>query len=241
MISIKNQVPSIYYDASRDFQVLGHLYEVVLNYVKTNADMLYLLPSGITEDTRVIELLATTLGFKLRRNYDKAQLAALVSIFPQLLKIKGTLRAVNLAGDALVKASGVPGMFASEIKDHVLTIRIPIELSDITLFLDLLPYILPFGLRVSIVRNTIIKHELTTSVGATSVMRKALPGVERFVERHPLGLANISSKGDLAIEYSDSSFIDQDTNKVISGQLGASPIIRYEPPSAATQDKEEST
>ena len=135
MISIKNQVPSIYYDASRDFQVLGHLYEVVLNYVKTNADMLYLLPSGITEDTRATELLATTLGFKLRRNYDKAQLAALVSIFPQLLKIKGTLRAVNLAGDALVKASGVPGMFASEIKDHVLTIRIPIELSDITLFL----------------------------------------------------------------------------------------------------------
>ena len=42
MIRIKDQIPSIYYDASRDFQVLGHLYEVVLNYVKTNADMLYL-------------------------------------------------------------------------------------------------------------------------------------------------------------------------------------------------------
>ncbi len=248
MISIKNQVPGIYYDASRDFQILGHLYEVVLNYVKTNADMLYLLPNGIEEDTRATELLATTLGFKLRRNYDKAQLAALVSIFPQLLKIKGTLKAVNLAGDALVKASGVPGMFASEIKDHVLTIKIPIELSDITLFVDLLPYILPFGLRVSIVRNTVVKHELTTSVGATSVMRVALPGNEKFVERHPLGLAEVSSNsnGDLAIEYSDYSFIDTDrysftdlnTNTVISGQLGASPIIAYNDP---TTKKEENT
>jgi hypothetical protein len=238
MISIKNQIPDIYYDASRDFQILGHLYEVALNYVKTNADMLYLLPNGIEEDTRATELLATTLGFKLRRNYDKAQLAALVSIFPQLLKMKGTLKAVNLAGDALVKASGVPGMFASEINDHVLTIKIPIELSDITLFIDLLPYILPFGLRVNIVRNTVIKRELTTSVGATSVMRIAFPGNEQFVERHPLGLTNVvSSEGNLAIEYSDYSFINSDKyshtafndNTVISGQLGALPIIALEP------------
>ena len=51
MINIKNQLPNIYYDTSRDFQILGHLYEVVLNYVKTNADMLYLLPNSIEEDT----------------------------------------------------------------------------------------------------------------------------------------------------------------------------------------------
>ena len=32
MINIKNQIPSIYYDASRDFQILGHLFEVVLKH-----------------------------------------------------------------------------------------------------------------------------------------------------------------------------------------------------------------
>ena len=145
MITIKNQIPSIYYDASRDFQILGHLYEVVLNYSKTNADMLYLLPNGLKEDPRITELLATTLGFKLRRNYDKEQLAALVSIFPQLLKVKGTKRAIDLVGNALVKASGVPGSFTSELKDHVLTVKIPVELTDITLFMDLLPYILSWN------------------------------------------------------------------------------------------------
>jgi hypothetical protein len=233
MINIKNQLPNIYYDASRDFQILGHLYEVVLNYTKTNADMLYLLPNGIEEDTRATELLATTLGFKLRRNYDKDQLAALVSIFPQLLKAKGTLRAVNLAGNALVKASGVSGMFSSEMNDHVLTVRIPIELSDITLFIDLLPYILPFGIKVSIIRNTVIKREVTTSVGTSTVMRKALPGLGKHVERHPLGLTNISNNGtnydDLFVEYSDYSFINPENDTVTSGQLGASPIIAYEP------------
>jgi len=242
MISIKNQVPNIYYDASRDFQVLGHLYEVTLNYIKTNADMLYLLPNGIEEDTRATELLATTLGFKLRRNYDKAQLAALVSIFPQLLKIKGTLAAVNLAGDALVKASGVPGMFSSKIEEgHILTINIPIELSDITLFIDLLPYILPFGLRVSIVRNTVLKRELNTAVGALAVMRKAF-SVAAQNEASELGLAKISSNGDLKVKYSDVNYIGPNTNEPIAGQLGASPITAYEPQeySLDTQ-KEENT
>lgn len=242
MISIKNQVPSIYYAASRDFQVLGHLYEVVLNYNKTNADLLYLLPNNIDVDPRLTELLATTLGFKLRRNYDKAQLAALVSIFPRLLKVKGTLTAVELAGNALVKAAGVSGTFESQldVQNHVLTIKIPIELSDITLFTDLLPYILPFGIRVSIVRITVLKREVTTAVGTAVSMRKALPTIHSESEhwqQHPLGLAKTSSitvedsNGNevdkLYVDYSESSLIGND-NKAIAGLFGASPIIAFD-------------
>lgn len=229
MISIKNQIPNIYYDASRDFQVLGHLYEVVLNYSKTNADMLYLLPNGIETDTRAIELLATTLGFKLRRNYDKAQLAALVSIFPRLLKMKGTITAVNLAGNALVKASGVPGTFASDLdpKDHVLTIQIPIELSDITLFIDLLPYILPFGIRVSIVRRTVITEKISTPIGAMAVMRKSLPSSTITEPIHTLGLARVSADAT-ALDYSNSNFINPDNHEAIAGLFAASPIIAFD-------------
>lgn len=233
MINIKNQLPNIYYDASRDFQILGHLYEVVLNYVKTNTDMLYLLPNGIEEDTRATELLATTLGFKLKRNYDKEQLAALVSIFPQLLKLKGTKQAIDLAGNALVKASGVSGAFTSEIKDHILTIKIPIELSDITLFLDLLPYILPFGLRASIVRTTTIVQSVSLPIGTTSVVKIATPSTEDKTENglvkfmpHPLGLAKISEDGT-AVNYSN-TFIDSD-GKAVAGLFGTSPIIAFNP------------
>ncbi len=269
MINIKNQLPDIYYDASRDFQILGHLYEVVLNYVKTNADMLYLLPNGIEEDTRATELLATTLGFKLRRNYDKEQLAALVSIFPQLLKIKGTKRAIILAGNALVKASGVPGAFDCDLnnKSHILTIKIPIELSDITLFLDLLPYILPFGLRTTIIRTTAIPQQTSLPVGTASVVRIALPSMDAKLEggeakylMHPLGLAEISgtsedtlsvdygykyqdSEGNSLVDYCSHRLIDSE-GKAIAGLFGTSPIIAFNPtnPSSstrATADKEE--
>lgn len=228
MINIKDQLPSIYYDASRDFQVLGHLYEVVLNYIKTNADMLYLLPNGIEVDTRTTELLATTLGFNLKRNYDNAQLAALVSIFPQLLKIKGTKRAIDLAGNAFVKASGAPGVFKSNLENHILTAYIPTEVSDITLFIDLLPYILPAGIRVSIIRSTTLVEKIELPLDTEVVMQKALPKIESNAE-HPLGLARISQNNtDLAVYYSNSDFISE-TGDAIAGTFGASPIITFKP------------
>lgn len=226
MINIKNQVPSVYYDASRDFQVLGHLFEVVLNYTKTNADMLYLLPDGITTDARATELLAMTLGFKLKRNYDKAQLAALVSIFPRLLKIKGTIQAIELAGNALVKAAGVQGSFTSQLTGNVLTVKIPQELTDITLFMDLLPYILPFGIRVSIIRTTVISKRVSLDLGATSVVQKLLPGYNRWAEPYPLGLAQLSEDG---LEYSDTGFIDDENNLIAAGLLGATPVMTFDP------------
>ncbi len=246
MISIKNQIPSVYYDASRDFQVLGHLYEVVLNYSKTNADMLYLLPTGVEADTRTTELLAMTLGFKLRRNYDKAQLAALVSIFPRLLKVKGTLGAINLVGNALVKAAGISGEFSSELVEHVLTIKIPIELSDITLFMDLLPYILPFGIRVSIVRSTVRRTTVSTNLNTATVLRQVRTGMKTThgeLVQHPLGLANIARDDNdgLYIEYSESNFVLDDNTPNV-GLFGTSPIIALELPEsspAATNITEE--
>jgi hypothetical protein len=238
MIKMYDQVPLIYNNASRDFQILGHLYEVVLNYTKTNADMLYLLPNDVEADTRSTELLATTLGFRLRRNYDKEQLAALVSIFPTLLKVKGTLKAVDLAGNALVKASGIPGTFTSELDEdaHILTVKIPIELSDITLFMDLLPYILPCGIRVSVVRSTAIQRKITLPINTASVVRMARAGLNKF-DPHPLGLAQITANNNiLSVEYSDSGFVNSDST-VVAGHLGDSPVLSFMPGPQNTKTK----
>lgn len=153
MINFYNQVPSVYTNASRDFQYLSWLINIVLNSVKHNVDDLYDLPNT-KADPRLIELLAMTLGFKVKRNYNQKQLAALVSIIPRILKYKGTTEAITLAGKALIKASGATGMFDCEIKNNCLEILLPEELVDTTLFMDLLPYILPAGITCRVVRKT---------------------------------------------------------------------------------------
>ena len=44
MIKLRNLTPDVYYNESRDFQFIGRLFDVVLNSVKTEADLLYNVP-----------------------------------------------------------------------------------------------------------------------------------------------------------------------------------------------------
>ena len=166
MINFYKQVPTIYSSASRDFQYLSWLINVVLNSVKHNIDDIYHLPGNKT-DSNLAELLALTLGFKIRRNYDQAQLISLASIIPSILKNKGSLRAVQIAGNALVRSSGATGIFEVLVEDGQIEVIFPKELVDITLFMDILPYILPAGMSCKVTRKTVKDINVTTELDYT--------------------------------------------------------------------------
>ena len=56
MIQTKHLTPTIYTKMSRDFQLLGSLYDVILNNVKTNADLIYHLPLGVSNTLDTMDL-----------------------------------------------------------------------------------------------------------------------------------------------------------------------------------------
>jgi hypothetical protein len=173
MINFYNEVPMVYPGASRDFQYLSWLINIVLNSVKHNVDGIYNMPDA-KANAKLAELLAVTLGFKVRRNYDLKQLTALVSIIPSILKHKGTERAVEMAGNALIAASGTPGSFEYEFSNHHLEVIIPDKLVDITLFTDILPYILPAGMTCRITRKTLVKPKRPTKTELSFVNKARL-------------------------------------------------------------------
>ena len=164
MINIYNHVPTVYLKASRDFQYLSWLVNIVLNSVKHNVDDLYDLPIS-KADPRLTELLAMTLGFKVKRNYDKDQLATLVSIIPKILKYKGTEKAIRLAGEALLRTSGATGRFDVTNDGNTVEVLLPKNLVDITLFMDLMPYILPAGMTCRVIRKTELQDTPVTEIG----------------------------------------------------------------------------
>jgi hypothetical protein len=153
MINFRNQVPSVYTDASRDFQYLSWLINIVLNSVKHNVDDMYDLPN-VGADSKMSELFAMTLGFKVKRNYDQKQLAALAAILPSILRYKGTIKAVEMAAEALITASGAVGAAEYIVNESQLRVVIPKDTTiDTTLFLDLLNYILPAGMTCRVIRE----------------------------------------------------------------------------------------
>ena len=167
MILLQEYTPEIYYKQSRDFQLFGRLFDIVLNSVKTNADMIYDVPSSDAVGSKMIDLLALTLGFKGTHSYNIKQLTAICSILPTILKCKGSYKAIEIVCQTVLTAEGITSDPVIIIDDetHKLSLFIPQTLSDINLLKDLLAYIMPAGITVELARLTSDSFKTHTTIG----------------------------------------------------------------------------
>lgn len=169
MIKLQNYTPEIYYKESRDFQLLGRLYDLVLNSIKTEADLLYYLPLSTNSDEKLLELLALTLGFKPKHQYNAKHLKAVCSVFAELMKYKGSIKALKIACEALFNAMDISQALDYDFtkgKDNAeLNLYIAQEFGDITILNDLLTYILPAGMSCNIIREFHLLTDSQTNIG----------------------------------------------------------------------------
>ena len=172
MIKLQDLTPAIYYKQSRDFQFIGRLYDIVLNYVKTGAENLYNLPIGQNMNEQLLNLLALTLGFKTNKQYNSKQLLAICGALPTILKHKGSIQALVLATNALLAAEGVKQpLDYTLIPKQGIKLYIAQELDDLTLFTDLLDYLLPAGLSCTIIKESQLVTKVETVFTVTSSVK----------------------------------------------------------------------
>ena len=165
LIKFQDLTPEVYYKRSRDFQYIGRLFDLVLNNAKMNTDIISSLPLNPDMDPKLLDLLALTLGFKSKHEYNTKQLAALCSIFPFVLRNKGSKLAIETACNALLNAEGITKEASIEVSNQMVSIFLPSELSDLNLLKDLLNYILPAGMSCSLVQEaTLVPPSSTTLV-----------------------------------------------------------------------------
>lgn len=172
MIRLQDLTPDVYYKQSRDFQLIGRLYDLVLNYTKTNTTLVNHVRLSDNTDTQLIDLLATTLGFKAAHTYNVKQLVSVCSCLSEILKNKGTKKAIELAVYAILNAEGIFLTEQVNLNDLVqisyqtddainpkpireLKIVIPAQMQDTTLLRDLLDYILPAGFSARFIRSAV--------------------------------------------------------------------------------------
>ena len=169
MITLQNYTPEVYYKESRDFQFIGRLFDLVLNSIKTNADLLYYLPLGIQSDEKLLELLALTLGFKPKHQYTAKQLRAVCSVFSEILRNKGSITALKIACEALFNAMDISQALDynfTEGKDKTeLNLYLPPDFEDITILNDLLSYVLPAGMSCNIIKELHVTTTTYTAIG----------------------------------------------------------------------------
>lgn len=166
MLETRKLTPAVYYNQSRDFQLLGRVCEAVFNYMKTTTDMVNKFPY-LVNDKDFVDLALITVGFIPKHNYVTKQLLGILSSFTTIIKYKGTKKAIELTVKTLLKSEG---LFVTDddqfiqVDGNTVLIFISEKLSDLTLLYDILEYILPAGMSYQIINNRLISEKYSTEV-----------------------------------------------------------------------------
>jgi hypothetical protein len=239
MIRIKDSVPSIYYNSSRDFQLLGHLFDLVLNAVKTDADMVFNLPFSINSDDQLLDLLTYTFGLRLNRSkYTSRQLRAVCSVVPIMMRNKGSYKAIEALCTALMNAEQIAGEFLIYRSDDgtAIWIKIAETATCYSLLQEILPYIMPAGVDFSIqYLDTVTSPTPKENVGLRDTVTYNLvrPGctlVSHFIKDKDI----VPNFG-----VSAAGLFNTDTGKptLIQGDLATTALYTGQPVPAVTENK----
>ena len=201
MIKLEDSTPKVYYTQSRDFQLIGRLYDIVLNSVKTNVDLIYNINNTKLIDSQMLNLLAMSLGFKVTRNYNADQLRAICACLPYIMKNKGNIRAVRVACNAILSAENINESMDYSYVNGQLVLYIPVSLTDTSLLEDLLTYVLPAGISYTIVKELKVTTTIMTELTVEDVVR--LYGdtnrTEGIRSNYPETLSQITNSVDLGV------------------------------------------
>lgn len=218
MIKTRELVPQVYYDESRDFQMLGRVYEALFNHCKTYADLMLGLPLSKESDYHMLSLMATTLGFNPKRDYAKDELRAVLSSFITLVKSKGSIEGLRIALYLLLRAHNIQDTFNIErdsIDNRHLIVYIPKELPSTVLLEDLFDYILPAGFTYTIMRANKTSPITVAKVAFESSIKSAK--MDATTSDTSIGL--IATPDNIAAVTYDNISNDTKTSSVSSGTI----------------------
>ena len=166
---LENNVPEVYPEKSRDFQLFCRLYDLAFNSTKFSIDSLQRASSTKECDAVLLELLKTKLGLFTHKEASDDELRQVLQAFPTIIRYKGSERAINLI-IALYSRITNTSDFASYDKvalreNHELLIVFTKKLANDTLILEMLKFVLPTGypVRYKIVPTNVVNENLVLS------------------------------------------------------------------------------
>lgn len=156
-IRLQDNVPPVYVNDSRDFQLLCRLYDCVNASVMSDIDTMTNILVSRDCNSVMLDHLATKVGFFPKHNIGNEDLRYIVEAFPYIIKYKGSRRSIEEAINVFLKINNVNSDVYIEIINKTdrpdvepYTIRIGVEYSikDTTILDEIFRYILPTGYTV---------------------------------------------------------------------------------------------
>ena len=182
MFRVKNNVPEVYPNTSRDFQLLCSLYDLVFQSSRYSIDSMPYLSDCKTCDEDMLPLLAKKLGiFETLDKFDVHVVRMVLSAFPNIMKYKGSKNCLDMTLNVFSRALNTPVTWESskngdEVIPSTYTITFINYLNNEELLRILLRYLLPTGIcvNITVTASEIVHYTDLNYVNSTVVQEKEI-------------------------------------------------------------------
>ena len=212
MFRLQNNVPEIYVEESRDFQIFCRLLDTVYSPLKYTTDSILHTVDTKTCDARLLELLKTKLGIFTKIELSTRELRYLLQAFPVMIRYKGSLQGIQLVLNLFQRINqnvnqNVNFQATFHIDHNEVIIKFGEAFQNDELLYILLNYILPSGYSVRVVvqkqsiRNTVLGVSDTVSMLLSDPFDASQVHAEEdeptiSQELHMVGMTPVVSRSD---------------------------------------------
>ena len=155
LFRVQDKTPEVYTDTSRDFQLIGRLYDCAINGIKFDIDS---MPESVCTDTcdsKLLSLLQTKLGFFSKAQIPDDDLRYVLKAFPDILKNKGSLKGIEQAVRVFLKLNHIKSDIRIDVINksishpYVIQIGLDMGFKDTLILDEILKYIIPTGYSIA--------------------------------------------------------------------------------------------
>lgn len=159
MFRVEQNVPEVYVEQSRDFQLYSRLYDLVFQSARFSIDSMEQVSDTMRCNDKLLPLIATKVGFFTDLNLTNYADRQVLSAFPYIIKYKGSLMGIQLVANLFERIMNVKSSVEQKDRNRVV-IKFEDYSPNVKLLYALLDYIRPTGL--------IIDYEVVTKTPKSS-------------------------------------------------------------------------
>lgn len=159
MFRVEQNVPEVYVEQSRDFQLYSRLYDLVFQSARFSIDSMEQVSDTMRCNDKLLPLIATKVGFFTDLNLTNYADRQVLSAFPYIIKYKGSLMGIQLVANLFERIMNVKSSVEQKDRNKVV-IKFEDYSPNVKLLYALLDYIRPTGL--------VIDYEVVTKTPESS-------------------------------------------------------------------------
>jgi hypothetical protein len=180
MFRLQDNVPDVYINESRDFQLICRLYDLIINGVMFDINSITNINNPMKVNDRLLKLYCSKVGFFTNAYIPDEVLRVILSSFNYTIKYKGTKTGIEHAVCAILKMEGSFKKPIIIIDNDNYNIRIltPITIYNKVALQEYLKHIIPAGYTFTIENSLQIPERLTELSIAEKVYIKQLETAE---------------------------------------------------------------